>query len=189
MKTLLTLAILTTIATQAQVVNIHEPGKVYAEIPHTYTPITGYRWPRYHTRTHAHYAEGWRDATEMPVCDEGYTVANVAWTLVDDVAVVTWDCDPIPPPPAPDARLLAIAEAYRTTLRGMYGDTAETDRDVTRQRVEDDLLAMAMHDQGVDAIRAAMILERGFEVITQWTGSAETWSFFDQHNELLDGAE
>ena len=103
MKTLLTLAIiLTTIATQAQVVNIHEPGKVYAEIPHTYTPITGYRWPRYHTRTHAHYTEGWRQADTMPACDEGYTVANVGWTLVDDVAVVTWDCEPIPPPPVPD---------------------------------------------------------------------------------------
>ena len=70
MKTLLALAIiLTTIATEAQVVNIHEPGKVYAEIPHTYTPITGYRWPRYHTRTHAHYAEGWRQADTMPVCE------------------------------------------------------------------------------------------------------------------------
>ena len=40
MKTLLTLIILTTIATEAQVVNIHEPDRVYAEIPHTYTPIT-----------------------------------------------------------------------------------------------------------------------------------------------------
>ena len=96
MKTLLTLTLLTAITASAQVVNIHEPDRVYAEIPHTYTPITGYRWPRYHTRTHAHYAEGWRQADTMPVCDEGYTVANVAWTLVDDVAVVTWDCEPIP---------------------------------------------------------------------------------------------
>ena len=77
MKTLLTLAIiLTTIATQAQVVNIHEPDRVYAEIPHTYTPITGYRWPRYHTRTHAHYAEGWRQADTMPVCEEGFQVVR-----------------------------------------------------------------------------------------------------------------
>ena len=103
MKLLLALLILTAIATQAQVVNIHEPDRVYAEIPHTYTPITGYRWPRYHTRTHAHYAEGWRQADTMPVCDEGYTVANVGWTLVDDAAVVTWDCEPIPPTPLYDA--------------------------------------------------------------------------------------
>ena len=87
MKTLLTLAtILTTFTTHAQVVNIHEPDRVYAEIPHTYTPITtGYRWPRYHTRTHAHYAEGWRQADTMPACDEGYQVDNKSWTEVESI--------------------------------------------------------------------------------------------------------
>ena len=125
MKTLLTLAIiLTTIATEAQVVNIHEPDKVYAEIPHTYTPTTGYRWPRYHTRTHAHYDEGWRDADTMPVCDEGYAVANVAWTLSNDVAVVTWDCEPIPEPPPPQ-----VVTKFRFWL-AFYAATGMSNRDV-----------------------------------------------------------
>ena len=124
MKLLLTLAIiLTTIATEAQVVNIHEPDKVYAEIPHTYTPTTGYRWPRYHTRTHAHYAEGWRQADTMPACDEGYTVANVAWTLVDDAAVVTWDCEPVP------ATVPESVTRFRFWL-AWYGVTGMTHEDV-----------------------------------------------------------
>ena len=83
MKTLLAaLAILTTIATEAQVVNIHEPGKVYAEIPHTYT-AGGYTLARYHLRAHAHYAEGWRQADAMPACDDGCTVANADWQEVE----------------------------------------------------------------------------------------------------------
>ena len=104
MKTLLTLTLITllTITASAQVVNLNEPDKVYTEIPHTYT-ANGYAWARYHLRTHAHYVEGWRQADTMPVCDDGYTVANVAWTLADDVAVVTWDCEPIPPTPLYDA--------------------------------------------------------------------------------------
>ena len=116
---------------------------------------------------------------------EGHQITSESWEIVDGVAVQSVETEPIPPR-VPDARLLAIAEAYRTTLRSMYGDNAETDRAVTRQRVEDDLLAMTMHDQGVDAIRAAMVLERGFEAICQWTGSAETWSFFDAFGELLE---
>ena len=118
-KLLAAIAILTAIATEAQVVNIHESDKLYTEIPSRYNG-----WNGYHTRTHAHYAEGWRDATEMPSCPEGYTVANVAWTLVDDVAVVTWDCDPIPPEPTPE-----VVTKFRFWL-AFHGATGLSNRDV-----------------------------------------------------------
>ena len=123
MKTLITLiTLLSALTTSAQVVNIHEPDKVYAEIPHTYT-ANGYAWARYHLRTHAHYAEGWRQADTMPACDEGYTVANVGWTLVDDAAVVTWDCEPIP------VEVPQVVTRFRFWL-AFYGATGLSNRDV-----------------------------------------------------------
>ena len=121
---------------------------------------------------------GWRPFVPATIPEGMQVTSSEIAEDEDGVVRETVELDPIPPR-VPDARLLAIAGAYRATLRGMYGDNAETDRAVTRQRVEDYLFAMAMHDQGVDAVRAAMVLERGFEAITQWTGSAEAWSFFD----------
>ena len=131
---------------------------------------------------------GWRPFVPATIPEGMQVTSSEIAEDEDGVVRETVELEAIPPR-VPDARLLAIAGAYRTTLRTMYGDNAETDRAVTRQRVEDDLLAMAMHTPGVDAIRAAMVLERGFEAICQWTGSAETWSFFDAWNELIDRGE
>lgn len=126
---------------------------------------------------------GWRPFVPATIPDGMQVTSSEISEDEDGIVRETVGLEPIPPR-VPDARLLAIAGAYRTTLRGMYGDDAEVNREVTRQKVEDDLLAMAVSGNA-DAVRSAIILERGFEAITLWTGSTEAWSFFENHGDLI----
>ena len=119
MKTLLTLAIiLTTIAAQAQVININT-GQHYPSIPSQYNG-----WSGYETRTWAHHADGFRPVAEVPNCAEGYQVANADWSEVGGVVVFTWDCEPMPPPPVP-----TVVTKFRFWL-AFHGATGLSNRDV-----------------------------------------------------------
>ena len=93
-KTLIILFLAFATVSSAQYVNLNT-GELYQNIPSTWTS-RGTRWNNYQNATALHHGDGWRPASEMPWCDEGFTIENTSWELVDGTAIVTWDCVEIP---------------------------------------------------------------------------------------------
>lgn len=108
------------------------------------------------------------------------------WDKSDDsLWVRQWHTEPIPER-VPDERLIGIAATFRAVLRLLFGDNAETDRDVTRDHVETTLMQQIGTGDAGARVEAAIVLERGFEAITAFSGSNEVWTFFERWGTLID---
>ena len=123
-----------------------------------------------------------------PASDERYT--HSTFDVRDGKAYEYKHFEPIPSPPPPPLDVLQVAAGFRDTLRKHFGDGAERDRIVTRP-------AVAAFFDGkrkagkltVALLGDAMALDQAFQQLAAFTGSGETWSFFDEYGELLGGGE
>jgi len=90
---------------------------------------------------------------------------------------------------AAQARLAAIAPSaslFRATLRKHFGDGAETNRDVTAASVAAHFMAAQASGTIMAAELAdAVVLDKLFVQIAAFTGTGETWSFFEQYGEAI----
>lgn len=140
----------------------------------------------YYNATHRHAADGIYPA-QFAITPDGMVKTGSTWALVDGVCieageyVTQEECDSqeradriatITP------KLWNMAAIFVATLRQHFGAGAETNHEVTAATVEQYFIGkrlagtLTMLD-----LADASLLERGFEMITAWTGDGTIWSF------------
>lgn len=78
--------------------------------------------------------------------------------------------------------VIALALAYRTALRAMFGESAETNHAITQDVVVGTL--MQLPPEQYDA-KTADLLELAFETLTGITGDGTTWTFYELVGDLI----
>jgi hypothetical protein len=125
-------------------------------------------------------AESWHPFVPATI-PEGKQVASSQVGIDEDgVAHEVVELEPIPPRVPPE-ELVTEAQVLRQLLRIYFGDGAETNRGVTARAVADYFLGQPEDAVTAGNLRDALLMERVFNQIISWTGTGESWGFFEEH--------
>jgi hypothetical protein len=111
------------------------------------------------------------------VVPDGEQVTSSSWTVTGTNAVQSIETEPIPTP-IPSEPLIQTAFAFRAVLREHFGAGAETNRAVTATVVNNYFVNRRLtNTTGPTDATDSLLLLKGFEALTEFTGDGTSWSF------------
>ena len=119
------------------------------------------------------------DQSEVP---EGHRFARNEFDVGEDGVVRERAVyEPIPPPPPVPENVVAMASQLRGLLEGYFGKGAHVNRDVKEATVFAHVESERKGGRlSANAIYDALMMERLFGALTQYTGTGETWSLYER---------
>lgn len=142
----------------------------------------------YQSRTDLHEQDGFYTALFTPV-PEGYTLTDESWAVGDDGTAVQSGTLVDTATKARDdmfanmsAGDIALASAFRAALRALFGESAETNRNITEEYVVGALLQL---DPAQYDAKTADLMKVGFDKLAALSGDGTTWTLFETVGDLI----